>query len=140
MLNPSFGSGGDIFHENKPSRDTLVKAIRIFRKYVLSDRPVALRVLNNEDRPFQVRRGTSLGLFPPGAAGLGLAARFCCRGTASGARLPKSQHRLQNANGLVNYADPNLNVGLPVFTIHGNHDDPSGIIRVYHQLREPFGS
>lgn len=22
--------------------------------------------------------------------------------------------------------DPNLNVGLPVFTIHGNHDDPAG--------------
>ncbi|KAJ2892156.1 meiotic recombination, partial [Coemansia aciculifera] len=26
----------------------------------------------------------------------------------------------------VNYEDPNLNVSLPVFTIHGNHDDPSG--------------
>lgn len=28
--------------------------------------------------------------------------------------------------GLVNTTDPNLNVGLPVFTIHGNHDDPAG--------------
>jgi len=26
----------------------------------------------------------------------------------------------------VNYMDPNLNVSLPVFSIHGNHDDPSG--------------
>jgi double-strand break repair protein MRE11 len=26
----------------------------------------------------------------------------------------------------VNFDNPNLNVGLPVFTIHGNHDDPSG--------------
>nr|CDS29742.1 double strand break repair protein MRE11A [Hymenolepis microstoma] len=26
----------------------------------------------------------------------------------------------------VNYLDPNLNVGIPVFAIHGNHDDPSG--------------
>lgn len=25
----------------------------------------------------------------------------------------------------VNYEDPNLNVGMPVFSIHGNHDDPS---------------
>ncbi|CAH8471931.1 unnamed protein product [Schistosoma curassoni] len=25
-----------------------------------------------------------------------------------------------------NYLDGNLNVGIPVFTIHGNHDDPSG--------------
>jgi DNA repair exonuclease SbcCD nuclease subunit len=26
----------------------------------------------------------------------------------------------------VNIEDPNLNVGLPIFTIHGNHDDPTG--------------
>lgn len=26
---------------------------------------------------------------------------------------------------LVNYEDPNLNVGVPVFSINGNHDDPS---------------
>ena len=27
----------------------------------------------------------------------------------------------------VNYENPNLNIGLPVFSIHGNHDDPSGL-------------
>ncbi|EFP81287.1 meiotic recombination [Puccinia graminis f. sp. tritici] len=27
----------------------------------------------------------------------------------------------------VNYEDRNLNVGLPVFSIHGNHDDPQGM-------------
>lgn len=26
----------------------------------------------------------------------------------------------------VNYEDPNYNVGLPFFIIHGNHDDPTG--------------
>ncbi|KAJ1910200.1 meiotic recombination [Mycoemilia scoparia] len=26
----------------------------------------------------------------------------------------------------VNYEDPNINIGLPIFTIHGNHDDPCG--------------
>ena len=26
----------------------------------------------------------------------------------------------------VNYEDAHYNVGLPVFTIHGNHDDPTG--------------
>lgn len=26
----------------------------------------------------------------------------------------------------VNFANPNMNIDLPVFTIHGNHDDPSG--------------
>ena len=25
----------------------------------------------------------------------------------------------------VNYRDPNYNVSMPVFSIHGNHDDPS---------------
>jgi DNA repair exonuclease SbcCD nuclease subunit len=26
----------------------------------------------------------------------------------------------------VNFEDENMNVGLPVFSIHGNHDDPQG--------------
>jgi len=30
----------------------------------------------------------------------------------------------------VNYEDPHYNVGLPVFTIHGNHDDPAGVVWV----------
>lgn len=29
-------------------------------------------------------------------------------------------------SGCVNFEDPNFNVSLPVFTIHGNHDDPAG--------------
>ncbi|KAA3453004.1 double-strand break repair protein MRE11-like isoform X1 [Gossypium australe] len=29
--------------------------------------------------------------------------------------------------GHVNYEDPHFNVGLPVFSIHGNHDDPAGV-------------
>lgn len=30
----------------------------------------------------------------------------------------------------VNYLDPNFNVGMPIFTIHGNHDDPSGVANI----------
>jgi len=26
----------------------------------------------------------------------------------------------------VNYLDPNYNIAIPVFSIHGNHDDPAG--------------
>lgn len=29
-------------------------------------------------------------------------------------------------NPVVNYEDENLNISMPVFSIHGNHDDPSG--------------
>lgn len=30
----------------------------------------------------------------------------------------------------MNYEDPNLNIAIPVFSIHGNHDDPSGFGRL----------
>ncbi|KAG8527726.1 Double-strand break repair protein mus-23 [Bacidia gigantensis] len=32
----------------------------------------------------------------------------------------------QGAFNYVNYEDPDINVAIPVFSIHGNHDDPSG--------------
>jgi double-strand break repair protein MRE11 len=31
----------------------------------------------------------------------------------------------KNRYGRVNYEDPDYNIGLPVFGIHGNHDDPT---------------
>ncbi|XP_043469507.1 double-strand break repair protein MRE11 [Leptopilina heterotoma] len=30
-----------------------------------------------------------------------------------------------SSNKMVNFEDPNLNISIPVFSIHGNHDDPS---------------
>ncbi|KAG8270048.1 Double-strand break repair protein mre11a [Homalodisca vitripennis] len=33
-------------------------------------------------------------------------------------------------NPVVNYEDPNLNISIPVYSIHGNHDDPSGFGRI----------
>lgn len=32
---------------------------------------------------------------------------------------------------IVNFEDQNLNVSIPVFSIHGNHDDPCGKI-IHH--------
>ncbi|KAJ9551402.1 hypothetical protein OSB04_015447 [Centaurea solstitialis] len=77
--------GGDLFHENKPSRTTLVKAIEILRRYCLSDKPVQFQVVSDQTINFA------------------------------------------NVFGHVNYEDPHFNVGLPVFSIHGNHDDPAGV-------------
>ncbi|KAF3453595.1 hypothetical protein FNV43_RR04035 [Rhamnella rubrinervis] len=77
--------GGDLFHENKPSRTTLVKAIEILRRHCLNDRPVQFQVVSDQTVNFA------------------------------------------NTFGHVNYEDPHFNVGLPVFTIHGNHDDPAGV-------------
>ncbi|KZV48943.1 Mre11 DNA repair/recombination protein [Dorcoceras hygrometricum] len=77
--------GGDLFHENKPSRSTLVKAIEILRRHCLNDRPVQFQVVSDQTVNFA------------------------------------------NSFGHVNYEDPHFNVGLPVFSIHGNHDDPAGV-------------
>ncbi|OWM88684.1 hypothetical protein CDL15_Pgr002451 [Punica granatum] len=77
--------GGDLFHENKPSRSTLVKTIEILRRYCLNDHPVQFQVVSDQTMNFQ------------------------------------------NIFGHVNYEDPHFNVGLPVFSIHGNHDDPAGV-------------
>ncbi|KAJ0047190.1 hypothetical protein Pint_04423 [Pistacia integerrima] len=77
--------GGDLFHENKPSRSTLVKAIEILRRHCLNDQPVQFQVVSDQTVNFQ------------------------------------------NIFGHVNYEDPHFNVGLPVFSIHGNHDDPAGV-------------
>ncbi|CAD7697390.1 unnamed protein product [Ostreobium quekettii] len=73
--------GGDLFHENKPSRSTLIRAMGTLTRHCLSDKPVNFQVLSDQSA-FE---------------------RKC-----------------------VNFEDPNLNIGMPVFTIHGNHDDPSG--------------
>ena len=35
----------------------------------------------------------------------------------------------------MNYEDPNYNVSIPVFMIHGNHDDPAGV-SLNHTNRE----
>ncbi|KAH9613425.1 hypothetical protein KSS87_022323 [Heliosperma pusillum] len=77
--------GGDLFHENKPSRSTLVRALEILRRYCLNDRPVKFQVVSDQTLNFP------------------------------------------NRFGHVNYEDPHFNVGLPLFTIHGNHDDPAGV-------------
>jgi len=78
--------GGDLFHENKPTRDAQMKCCNLLRKYAMGDAEVALEYLSDPAKDFE----------------------HCDRRD-------------------VNYMDPNLNVALPIFSIHGNHDDPSGL-------------
>lgn len=42
----------------------------------------------------------------------------------------QNENFLESLNRTVNYEDPNMNIAIPVFTIHGNHDDPSGFGRI----------
>ncbi|XP_066985311.1 double-strand break repair protein MRE11 isoform X4 [Macrobrachium rosenbergii] len=78
--------GGDLFHENKPSRQCLVRCMDLLRKYTFGDRPVLFDFVSDPVENFKHAK-----------------------------------------NPIVNYQDPNLNVSIPVFSIHGNHDDPSGM-------------
>uniref|UniRef100_UPI00358E631F double-strand break repair protein MRE11 isoform X3 n=1 Tax=Myxine glutinosa TaxID=7769 RepID=UPI00358E631F len=78
--------GGDLFHENKPSRKALNSCIAMLRKHCMGDRPVSFQMLSDQAVNF------SHSKFP-----------------------------------WVNYQDTNLNIALPVFSIHGNHDDPTGV-------------
>ncbi|KAN0094824.1 Metallo-dependent phosphatase-like protein [Tylopilus felleus] len=77
---------GDLFHENRPSRDCLYQVIALLREYAMNDKPIQLELLSDPNE-----------------------------GKAEGYSFPA-----------INYEDPNLNVGIPVFSIHGNHDDPQG--------------
>lgn len=44
--------GGDLFHENKPSRTTLVRAMEILTKYCLNGSAVSFNILSNEAQNF----------------------------------------------------------------------------------------
>lgn len=44
--------GGDLFHDNKPSRQTVVKAMEIFARHCMSDDPVSFRVISDQLQNF----------------------------------------------------------------------------------------
>lgn len=77
--------GGDLFHDNKPSRMSLHGVLYLLRQYCMGDKPCPVQFLSDQSVNFGHTP------FP-----------------------------------VVNYEDPNLNISMPVFSIHGNHDDPGG--------------
>jgi double-strand break repair protein MRE11 len=40
---------GDLFHENRPSRDTLFQTLALLREYTLGDRPIEIELLSDPD-------------------------------------------------------------------------------------------
>ncbi|XP_077063720.1 double-strand break repair protein MRE11 isoform X3 [Siphateles boraxobius] len=77
--------GGDLFHDNKPSRKTMHSCMEVMRKYCMGDRPIVFEIISDQAVNF------SHSKFP-----------------------------------WVNYLDNNLNISIPIFSVHGNHDDPTG--------------
>ena len=68
--------GGDLFHEHKPSKETLIKTGQLLTNHIFGDK----------EHTFKVGASQSLNL-----------------------------------------KDGSLSIRLPIFAIHGNHDDPGGM-------------
>jgi len=85
--------GGDLFHDNKPSRKVLYCTMELLRKYCMGSKPCPIEFLSDSKINFP-----------------------------------------SNKFGTVNYEDPNLNISTPVFSIHGNHDDPTGVSLFFSPL------
>ena len=87
---------GDMFHENKPSRNTMHITIELLRKYCYGNDAVYIEILNRQEEVFKT------------------------------------------AEGHVNYEDPFHSVCLPIFAIHGNHDDPSRECSYFNDSLSPM--
>ena len=154
---------GDLFHDNKPSRRALHRCMEIMRDHCLGDRPVDIEVVSDQKSNFhskcvrcaqrapaaqscQRSIGTSTTLLrrhpplapppPPQSTVHALLARrappmLCCGAlhTASCTRLYTACRRYRT----VNFEDPNYNIQLPVFSIHGNHVRAAARIKLLHQ-------
>jgi double-strand break repair protein MRE11 len=44
--------GGDLFHDNKPSRPTVVRTVQLLRDYCLGDDPIQFRILSDAAESF----------------------------------------------------------------------------------------
>ncbi|KAI9844974.1 MAG: meiotic recombination [Sclerophora amabilis] len=95
---------GDLFHDNKPSRKSMYQVMRSIRMNCFGEKPCELEMLSDGSEVFQgcvnVKKKIMWGI-----SVLMVMAR---------------------AFNHVNYEDPDINVAIPIFSIHGNHDDPSG--------------
>ena len=95
---------GDLFHDNKPSRKSMYQVMRSLRMNCYGEKPCELEMLSDGSENF------------PGYVSKMCIFRCKIRG------LWKSR-----AFDHVNYEDQDINVAIPCFSIHGNHDDPSGV-------------
>ena len=47
--------GGDLFHENKPTRRTLYRTMDILRRHCMSDDPVGFQIISEQSQNFKDR-------------------------------------------------------------------------------------
>lgn len=76
----------------------------------MGDTPIQFNILSDQTVNFNTTQSVYMNI-PICAVCV-----FCCTDVVSVLRFP-----------WVNYQDENLNISIPVFSIHGNHDDPTGV-------------
>lgn len=77
--------GGDLFHQNRPTRSCLYETMKMLRRHCFGSRESKVWIASDQSVNFADEFSTA------------------------------------------NYLDENYNISIPVFSIHGNHDDPSGV-------------
>ncbi|OEU15774.1 DNA repair exonuclease, partial [Fragilariopsis cylindrus CCMP1102] len=102
---------GDLFHHNRPTRRTLYKTMDIFKRYCMGPGAIQVQIVS--------------GSADDATAAVAAAGRGGGGGGGGGATNKNTNTNSPFVRGYVNYEDENYSVDLPVFSIHGNHDDPS---------------
>jgi DNA repair exonuclease SbcCD nuclease subunit len=123
----------------------MIRTMRLLRKYCLGDTAVNIQVVRvraSRSRRIARRRAKATPALKHCVRAVRTLARIgssaCAQrsdaGTRSSCTCLRKHHscydeavRLGDTTTTVNFDDPNLNVSLPVFIIHGNHDDPAGV-------------
>lgn len=108
---------GDLFHDNRPSRRTLHKTMEILRRHCLGPNPVRVQILSadpNKRNGQKKHNATNTS-------------KTSATATTSNNATTTSNNNNANppASSWVNYQDPYYSIDMPIFSIHGNHDDPS---------------
>ncbi|PHJ24215.1 mre11 dna-binding domain-containing protein [Cystoisospora suis] len=103
--------GGDLFDDNKPSRTTLYRTICLLRQYCLGDGPIN----------FEVLAGATVDDVQSSSSDQ---AKRADNASQQGDFSSSSSQRVDGFRLGLNYMDGNVNVCMPIFAMHGNHDDP----------------
>jgi hypothetical protein len=105
--------GGDMFHENKPSRNTLLRTTQLLRHYCTGKTKPQISIISDETSHFS--DGSSN--FSTSNHG---------NGEGNNDDNDDDDDDEEGDGGLLLSKKIPTNISIPAFTIHGNHDDPTG--------------
>ena len=124
--------GGDLFHDSNPSRECLHRTMQILRNRCMGGRPVNITFESDPGAPVPKTWDDEKDDDEEEDGGGGDNGNSYGYDEADESRTSKKRKGKNNSyiNTCTplypNFSDPNYNVSLPVYTIHGNHDNPTG--------------